>query len=380
VTPWDEPAPGERESAERSWPVVRAAWAEREPLPRPRRDLRPLLALAAALAVVAAALSPPGTAVLRSLRRAIAVTPAHPLAALPAPGRLLVNSPAGAWVVQRNGSKRLLGGYADASWSPHGRFLVAARGGELVALEPGGKVHWSLARPRVGAPVWSSERLCCRIAYAAGDSLRVVGGDGAGDRLLVSRIGVTPTVEFTWRPGTRQLAYVDRRGRLRLLDLDRRRVLWSSGDRIVFPQLLRWSDDGRRLLAVGSRTFAVFRPDGSVVRAGVAFRGTPTDAAYLPRSHRFALSLAGGGRSVVRVLDADHPRGAGRRVFGAAGTFGRIAWSPNGRWLLVAWTSADEWLFVRSAAVRKATVVTDVAQTFEASAEAPPVPAGWVAP
>ena len=44
---------------------------------------------------------------------------------------------------------------AGGSWSPHGRFVVAWRGGELLAVEPGGRVRWSLARrgrspPRAG--------------------------------------------------------------------------------------------------------------------------------------------------------------------------------------------------------------------------------------
>ena len=36
-----------------------------------------------------------------------------------------------------DGSKRLLGGYREASWSPFGHFVVAARPNELVALEAG---------------------------------------------------------------------------------------------------------------------------------------------------------------------------------------------------------------------------------------------------
>ena len=58
--------------------------------------------------------------------------------------------------MQRDGSKRLLSGYRDASWSPHGKFLAAVHGHELRALEPGGDVHWSLARPGpIRFPVWS---------------------------------------------------------------------------------------------------------------------------------------------------------------------------------------------------------------------------------
>ncbi len=56
------PVPDELEAQRRAWAVVRAAYAEREPVRRPRR-LRLLIALAVLAALVAAALSPPGRAV-----------------------------------------------------------------------------------------------------------------------------------------------------------------------------------------------------------------------------------------------------------------------------------------------------------------------------
>ena len=56
--------PGEHEARMRTWQVVSAAFAEREPRPAARRFLRPALALAAGLAVLAGALSPPGRALI----------------------------------------------------------------------------------------------------------------------------------------------------------------------------------------------------------------------------------------------------------------------------------------------------------------------------
>jgi len=63
--------PDEDGATERAWGVVRAAFQEREPVSWPRRHTRPLLAAAAGLAVVAAAVTPPGRAVVGSLRDAI---------------------------------------------------------------------------------------------------------------------------------------------------------------------------------------------------------------------------------------------------------------------------------------------------------------------
>ena len=135
--------------------------------------------------MVAGLLSPPGRAVLDDLREAVGVEQAQPaLFSLPAPGRMLVTADSGAWVVQQDGSKRLLGRYDEASWSPFGRFVVASRRNELVALTPEGKVRWSLARPNVRYPRWGGTKTDTRIAYFSGGKLRVVGGDGKGDRVL----------------------------------------------------------------------------------------------------------------------------------------------------------------------------------------------------
>src|SRR5258708_5059304 len=123
--------PDETEAGERTWEVVRSAYQVREPLPRAHRRARPLLLAATALAIVAAAVSSPGRAVLGSLRETIGVKRAAPeLFRLPGAGRLLVRSDTGPWLVQPNGSKRLLVGWRDAAWSPHGIYVVASRPNE----------------------------------------------------------------------------------------------------------------------------------------------------------------------------------------------------------------------------------------------------------
>ncbi|HSB39904.1 MAG TPA: hypothetical protein VLD13_12515 [Gaiellaceae bacterium] len=203
-------APGEHEAGERAWAVVRAAYAEREPVRRPRRHAGPLVAVAILAAVGAAALSPPGRSVVRSLRKAVGVKQAEPaLFSLPAPGRLLVTSRDGLWLVHADGSKRLLGRYGDASFSPHGLFVAATQANQLVALDPKGEVRWALARPAPRFPVWTGTRADTRIAYLSGGRLRIVAGDGTGD-YAVGPAALTPPV---WRPG--------------------RRVVYSNGRRAV---------------------------------------------------------------------------------------------------------------------------------------------------
>jgi hypothetical protein len=191
-------APGEREAEERAWAVVRAAYAEREPVAWPRRHWQPLVALAVIAAIVAAALSPPGRSVVRSLREAVGVKEAEPaLFSLPAPGQLLVTSPQGTWLVRADGSRRLLGHYGDAAFSPHGLYVAATRANQLVVVDPKGAVRWTLPRPAPRFPAWTGTRRDTRIAYLSGGRLRIVAGDGTGDYA----VGPADPVAPVWRPG-----------------------------------------------------------------------------------------------------------------------------------------------------------------------------------
>ena len=366
MTGWRDPAPGERESTARNWDVIRRAFDERVPAPR-RRDRRPLIALAAGVAILAAAFSPPGLAVWGSLRDA--VSSEDHLLALPARGSILVNSPAGAWVVQRDGSKRFLSGYANPVWSPHGLYIAAARGNQLVAMEPNGRVHWKLARARpIGEPQWSYEGF--RIAYYAGQSLRTVNGDGTGDHLLIrDAVGAGPSA-IAWRPGTHQLAFTNARNELVLMDVDRDTVLWRR--KTKGEEQLAWSHDGQRLFAsprvldATGKTVSAF-PHHSVLLA-----------AFAPRSRALAVVTSTNGRNTLAVYSG--PRYAQRRVvFAGAGDFAGIAWSPNALWLLIDWRSADQWLFIRSAAVQRI-AVRNIGTTFDSGPEHGATLGGWCCP
>jgi hypothetical protein len=342
---WQDPVSGERESAERSWEVVRLAYDERLPAPR-RRDRRLLIVVAVGIAVLAAALSPPGLAVWGSLRDA--VSNEDHLVALPSGGRVLVNARDGAWVVSADGSKRFLSDYRDAAWSPHGLYVAAARGNQLVALEPNGKVHWKLARRGpVGDPHWSYEGY--RIAYFAGGALRVVNGNGTGDHLLTrdARPGV-----LAWQPGTHSLTYVNRAGNIVVTNVDRARSAAHIRTRLS-PFDLGWTPDSR-LVAVGPHAVGIFGRRGpQLQRIGVA--GRITAASMSPDGRRLALVELRAGQSTVDI--------EGRRVFSGAGLIANVFWSPDGRWLILNWRGADEWLFLRTPA-RKLVAVPNIRATF----------------
>lgn len=374
---WREPAPGEPEAGERTWDVVRTAYEERIRVP-PKRDWRPIAIAAVAAVIVAGAVTPPGHAVFGSLRDAVRgeQNAAPALFSLPtARSRLLVNSAEGAWVVQSDGSKRLLDGYRDASWSPHGLYLTAIHVHELRALEPDGDVHWSVGRAGLASPRWSSKGTGDeRVAYLARATLRVIGGDGRGDRALARRIG---RVAPAWRPRTHVLAYVDGTGRVVVRNADTGAVQWASVAQ-QRPSQLEWSRDGRYLLARGPSSITVFNYSGKQRLTPLGPGAAPVvDAAFLPLSHALAFVQRTAGRSSVWFYPQLRPDAtAARRVFTGAGDFDRIAWSPDARWLLLSWRSADQWLFIRSAAVRKVIPVSGIEEAFGPQA----VLAGWCCP
>jgi hypothetical protein len=328
-------APGELEAGERAWGLVHAAYGAREPVAWPRRYARPLVAGALVAAAVAAALSPPGRSVVRSLRKAVGVERAQPaLFSLPTPGQLLVTSRTGAWLVRPDGSKRLLGRYRDAAFSPSGLFVVATRPNELVALDPKGTelVRWALARPNPRFPAWAGTRTDTRIAYYSAGRIRVVAGDGTGDRALAPAAPVPPV----WRPGpTRVLTYVT--GRTVVAeDVESEAVVLRIRPGSA-PTRLEWSDDGQRLLVFTRRGLRAYDRRGRLVlqRDAVA-------AAFAPEAHRLTAIRAHGGQSDIFQVRS------GRLLFRGSGVFRQVAWSPNARWLLITWPTANQWVFLRT--------------------------------
>jgi hypothetical protein len=391
--------PGELEARRRSWHVVRSAFEERERLPRPRVGRSwPALALAGAVVVIAAAITPPGRSVLGELRDAIGrekdvkIQEQFSLFSLPTRGRLLVESARGAWIVRPDGAKRLLGTYDEASWSPFGRFVVASKADEVVALEPNGHVRWSIARRDVRHPRWSGTRTDTRIAYLSGRSLHVVGGDSKGDRVLVRRVA---QVAPAWKPGSEHvLAFVVPAAAatcaastpghcVRVIDTDSRHV--TAGWREPGPEQLAFSADGELVAARNPHALTVHTATG-LLRAEepATNRAEFVDIAFAPTHSSLAYVTydASIGRSAVWTVDGG---GTGRRrqLFEGTGRMTDVEWSPDERWLLAAWESADQWVFVRvgdgaSKIVARSSIT---AQLNGGATDAPfPTIAGWCCP
>jgi hypothetical protein len=375
------PTPGGVE--ERGLRVVEAAFEERvrddselrrdkTPETSERSSGRPLarLALGLALATVLAALllSPAGAAVRGWVDDTFTASTPRPeptLARIPGGGRLLVQTGEGPWVVQPDGSRRLLGDYEEATWSPHGLFVAAVKGRTLTTLEPDGTPHWSIAGgARLGAPRWSPSGE--RIAYRDGFGLRVIAGDGTDDRLLAGSTAAPPPgqarispayVAPAWDPNGRDaLAYVTGTRRLRILDSETGAVLAAA------PAMRRitwmdWGDGGRKILEASPGTLRLrsILPAGHPARPALGKarllplppRVAVVDAALAPERPLVAAAVTHwkkhGTYSEVLVFRPGHKR---QSLLSVPGSLGQVEWSPDGRRLLVAWPGSDQWLFL----------------------------------
>jgi hypothetical protein len=333
----NQPLPGEAEAAARSWPVVEAALAERHPdrsTAAHRRRFAMRLALVAALiaAGLLVALSPAGAWIGDRFKdESTKATPAF--AALPRGGSVLAISRTGTYAIHPNGSMQRLGAFSEAGWSPHGEHVVGVEGRQLTAVDPLGTVKWTLVRKGVHHPAWST-RLGYAVAYLQGGALRVVDGTGnpATDRRVRRRAApVTPA----WRPKSdRILAYATSGGAVETVDVTTGRTVWRAP---LNARRLEWSQNGRRLVALSSRSVAVLDRSGGVLRK-VALPSAGRELAVHPSGRRAAVIVGG------RVLDVPLDGSAPRLLF--RGNVEGLAWSANGRRLLLGWRDTDQWLLL----------------------------------
>lgn len=352
------PVPGDAEGEERSWDVVRAAYGERAPAPPLARGRRVAVALAVAGLALAVGLSPAGAKVGELVEDVIGfgAGDARPaLRSLPTAGELLVESEQGVWVVQEDGSKRLLGDYGEASWSPRGLFVAAADGRQLVAVDPSGEVRWTLSAPApVADPRWSPSGF--RIAYRSGEDLWVVAGDGTGERVVARDVA---PVAPAWRPlgegkltpdgsGSHVLSYVEAAKDVRTVD----------------------ADTGARL-ATRTEDMDLLSTPATGARAGA----TSPDAGSLAR-----IVYRRGGEELVLLREGSARQ---RVLLSGLGRLTGPSFSPDGRWLLVGLPQADQWLFIPTERPGRLVAFDRISEQFDPGGSGAgrfPRVAGWILP
>ena len=159
--------------------------------------------------------------------------------------------------------------------------------------------------------------------------LRVVAGDGTGDHLLDRHGGRVPPA---WDPGApAHRSRSSPAARSCCARPTRGRVVWRAPITVT-PTALDWSPDGRY-------------PRGRVgaprdrARRGRASRAhdsrsaaVPVAAAFRPGTH--GLRSPSACRAQRGTRSSTSTAGHARLLFAGPGTFGDLAWSPDGGWLL----------------------------------------------
>jgi hypothetical protein len=223
----------------------------------------------------------------------------------------------------------------------------------VVALDPAGNVAWTgpPAAGEVRDLRWAPSGV--RIAYRSGNDLRVIGGDGIGDRLIAENVAPAAPV-WMLPPGTKVAA--SRVGEL--------------------PNVLAYLDGDRRVQVVDADTGAAIDP-GPADRARI--RALETGYAISPTDGRLAHIERREGRSSLVIT------GGGERQRLSLGP-GRVTdpvWSPDGSWLLVGWRDADQWLFINPRHPRRPIAIDAISSQFDPGGSGDPrFPrvAGWVLP
>ena len=384
--------PGDSAGEERSWRLIDAAFDELRPSGTDRISGRHRLRWlgASALALIAGtafALTPAGAEVREWLSNAVddvGEPDAKPSSDPSSGPRLPARSDNRRdTIVRDDGSTRTLGEFDDVGWSPHGLYVAAVERQEFAGSSPPPGRFVGRSPVRTGSATPPGPRM-----RASGSPTGAAKSCGRLGRRNQRREGrASKDVVPAWQPRTGHrniLAYADRIGRVRIVDVDSGRVLargWLAGG----PDSLDWTRDGSQLLLV-------YRANAQVLDAKAA----PAADVRL-RPGRFGPlgrlgSFLPGTEAVAALLRSDAPRPVSKVVFGAplgdnvskrtiftgSGRLRGLTVAPNGRQVLVGWPRADQWLFIPTLYTNRIEAVDNIRRQFsEPGATGFPGVAGW---
>ena len=228
-------------------------------------------------------------------------------------------------------------------WSPDGRRLLFAKGGDLWVMDAqgGGRLKLADGQSSIEQQRWSPDGRM--IAYVDGrpqgpdiiEELWVMQSDGSGKRRLAEN-----ATGPSWSPDGGRLAYVAQQlplVHIRLINVD------GTGDaaltnRVSFQPA--WSPNGSRIafVTLGDKQMFLINPDGSG-EVSVTPPGTQDDGpTWSPDGTRIAFHV-GANESDVAVMNAD---GSGRvNLTNRPGFDLSPAWSPDGSRLAYHRDAAD---------------------------------------
>jgi hypothetical protein len=372
------------DSEQRAWHAVRSAY-QPGPTPGLRWSARRLVVAVASIAIAAllaiGAVTGPRHAVAHWLRDAFGLN-ARPhtvrgLNGLPGGGQLLIETAHGPWLVHADGTRRRLGAYTGAAWSPHSLYVLAWRGARLAALNLVGVPQWELTAPEmISAARWSPDGY--RIAFLTGAALRVVAADSSGEHTLNNAVAPVPPA---WQPQTgsaHRLTFVTNAGAVEQIDADTDARIWSVHPRQPARRLL-WSPGGDLLLVLGAHELSEYTAAGRLLT-----RVTPSDAtidsAVFTSARQFALVIrpTAGRPDTIELLNAGRSPVA-KILYTGLERLSDLNASPNRKWLLAASPSADEWIFIRIGSPARLLATTNITTAFQPRTGTATFPqlAGW---
>jgi hypothetical protein len=188
-----------------------------------------------------------------------------------------------------------------AELSPNATYAAVGIGRSLVAIAPDGRRAWSRRAPGpVVAAAWAPNPIAIAYVVRRGGAheLRVVEGDGDGDRLVDPDVAPSRP---SWRADTHALAYVGGDGRARVAEYPSLATGPVPGQGAAVAAVAFAPRGDRLALATAGPPVAV------AFRGGAAAAGPPT-----PRSGSGArLTALAWGAPDVLLAAGDEPPGAG---------------------------------------------------------------------